>query len=89
MKSAPWSLVAIVWRDAFDGVNGWTEVEKYEPEEAVVCSVGWLWPNCLSGYVTIVNSYMPEEPPDLKTVGMPTHIPLGMVIQTYVLHHPF
>jgi hypothetical protein len=83
-----WPLVAIHWRDAYDGENGWTDVEKYEPEDTTVVTVGWLWEDCLDGYVTLVNSYFPDEVPDPKTVGMPTHIPVGMVIKMYVIEQP-
>jgi hypothetical protein len=84
----PWPLVSIHWRDAFDGENGWTDIEKYEPKEATVVTVGWLWADCLRGYVTVVNSYFPDEVPDLKTAGMPIHIPVGMVIDITVLEQP-
>ena len=83
-----WSLVVIHWRDAFDGENGWTDLEKYTPEDTTVVTVGWLIPELLSGYVTVVNSYFPDEVDDPKTVGMPIHIPVGMVIKTVTLHQP-
>lgn len=83
-----WPLVAIHWRDAFDGENGWTDIDKYEPEDTTVVTVGWLWEDCLTGYVTVVNSYFPDEISDPKTVGMPTHIPVGMVIDVFMLEQP-
>lgn len=83
-----WPLVAIHWRDAFDGENGWTDIDKYEPEDTTVVTVGWLWEDCLAGYVTVVNSYFPDEVSDPKTVGMPTHIPVGMVIDVFMLEQP-
>ena len=83
-----WSLVVIHWRDAFDGENGWTDLDKYTPEDTTVVTVGWLIPDMLDGYVTVVNSYFPDEVDDPKTVGMPIHIPVGMVIKTVVLHQP-
>lgn len=83
-----WALVVIHWRDAFDGENGWTDLDKYEPKEATVATVGWLVPDMLAGYVTVVNSYFPDEVDDPKTVGMPIHIPVGMVIKTVTLHQP-
>ena len=83
-----WALVVIHWRDAFDGENGWTDLEKYTPEETTVVTVGWLVPDMLTGYVTVVNSYFPDEVDDPKTVGMPVHIPVGMVIKTITLHQP-
>jgi len=83
-----WALVVIHWRDAFDGENGWTDLEKYSPEDTTVVTVGWLIPDVLEGYITVVNSYFPDEVEDPKTVGMPIHIPTGMVIKTVVLEQP-
>ena len=83
-----WSLVVIHWRDAFDGENGWTDLEKYTPEDTTVVTVGWLIPDVLQGYITLVNSYFPDEVEDPKTVGMPIHIPVGMVIDTKILEQP-
>lgn len=83
--SCPWALVMVLWEDAFDGENGWCDVQHYRPDPQLVWSVGWLWPNCLEGYVTITGSFMPDEVPDLKTVGMPTHIPKNMVKRVVLL----
>ena len=80
-----WDLVSVHWRDAFDGENGWTDIKEYKPKDATVVTVGWLWPDCLEGYVTLVTSYFPDEVPNLKTAGMPTHIPLGMIISQTTL----
>lgn len=84
----PWSLVAVHWLDAFDGENGWTDVDKYDPSITTVVTVGFLWPECLKGYVTLVSSYMPDEVPDLKTTSGPVHIPLGMVLNITLLSQP-
>lgn len=83
-----WALVVIHWRDAFDGENGWTDLDKYTPEDTTVVTVGWLVPDMLANYVTVVNSYFPDEVEDPKTVGMPIHIPIGMVIKTVTIHQP-
>ena len=83
-----WALIVIHWRDAFDGENGWTDLEKYVPEDTTVVTVGWLIPDILEGYITVVNSYFPDEVEDPKTVGMPIHIPTGMVIKTVILEQP-
>ena len=83
-----WALVVIHWRDAFDGENGWTDLEKYTPEDTTVVTVGWLVPDMLANYVPVVNSYFPDEVEDPKTIGMPIHIPIGMVIKTIVLEQP-
>lgn len=86
--SCPWSLVAIHWTDAFDSTNGWVDVDHYEPKPAHVVSVGWLWPDKLDGYVSITGSYMPDEAPEMETVGMVTHIPKGMVNKIVMLGEP-
>lgn len=88
MARCPWSLVSVLWEDAFDGENGWTDVETYHPAPAMVVTVGYLWPDCLPGYVTLVNSYFPDETEPMVTVGMPTHIPTGMVRMMTVLDQP-
>ena len=88
MAKCNWALVAVHWRDAFDGDNGWTDVETYKPTEATVVTVGWVWPDCLEGYVTLVNSYFPDEVPDLKTTGMSVHIPTNMVLKITILEQP-
>jgi hypothetical protein len=86
--SCPWSLVAVHWTDAFDSSNGWVDVEEYKAAAAHVVSVGFLWPECLEGYVSITGSYMPDELPDMETVGMVTHIPEGMVNKVVLLGEP-
>lgn len=84
----PWTLVAIHWVDAYDSENGWVEIERYKPTPTTVISVGYLWPDCLEGYVSITGSWMPDEVDDMKTVGMVTHIPAGMVKQIKILEQP-
>jgi hypothetical protein len=49
MARCPWSLVSVLWEDAFDGENGWTDIETYSPVPAMVVTVGYLWPDCLPG----------------------------------------
>jgi hypothetical protein len=83
--SCPWSLVSVHWIDAYDSDNGWIEIETYKPEACHVVSVGFLWPDCLPGYISITGSYMPDEVPNLKTIGMVTHIPVSMVQNVKVL----
>ena len=52
-----WDLVSVHWRDAYDAENGWTVIKDYKPTDTTVVTVGWLWPDCLEGYVTLVTSY--------------------------------
>jgi len=79
--NCPWALVSVHWIDAFDSSNGWIELEDYKPQVCNVISVGFLYPDCLPGYITITASYFPDEVPNLKTVGMITHIPVNMVVK--------
>jgi len=88
LVQSPWPLVAVHWLDAFDGDNGWTDIEKYEVTKTTVVSVGFLWPECLEGYVSLVSCYMPDEVPDLKTTSGPVHIPIGMVLDIRLLAQP-
>ena len=74
--------------DAYDETNGWTTVANYKPVKKTVIHVGYLWPDCLEGYVTLVSSYFPDELPDLKEVGMPCHIPNGMVLEVVEICEP-
>ena len=87
-KKCPWSLVAIHWIDAFDGSNGWTDIKDYKPKACEVVSVGYLWPDLLDDYVSITASYMPDELPEMQTVGMVSHIPCSMVRRIVVLEQP-
>lgn len=84
----PWPLVVVHWKDAFDGENGWTDTSGYRPSPAMVATVGWMWEGCLDGYVTVVNSYFPDDLPAIDTVGMPVHIPVGMVDRIVLLDQP-
>ena len=80
--------MSIHWIDAYDSDNGWIEVDTYKAEVCHVMSVGFLWPDCLTGYITITGSYMPDEVPNLKTIGMVSHIPVAMVQSVKVLDQP-
>jgi hypothetical protein len=88
MNQCPWSLVAVYWTDAFDSSNGWIDMKDYKAKPCHVVSVGFLWPDILEGYISITGSYMPDELPDMETVGMVTHIPVGMVNKVVVLTQP-
>ena len=87
LSRCPWSLVMVTWIDAFDSENGWIETSKYRPEPAYVITVGWLWPDLLEGYMSLTASYMPDEAAtgQLESIGMVTHIPLGMVQRVAIL----
>jgi len=84
----PWTLVAILWTDAYDSENGWIELDSYKAKEMLVVSVGYICPDCLDGYISITGSFFPDEEEKLKTVGMLTHIPVGMVKQIKIIDQP-
>lgn len=74
-----WDLVSVTWVDAFDGDTGWTEVEEYEAQECLCVSVGFIWPNALDGYVTLVSGFIIDNEEPLNTVSNVAHIPTSMV----------
>jgi hypothetical protein len=88
VSSCPWSLVAVHWIDAFDSENGWIHTKSYKAKPQHVVSVGWLWADLLEGYLSVTCSYCPDEEPEMDTVGMVTHIPLGMVQKVVALGNP-
>jgi hypothetical protein len=88
IEPCPWSLVVIHWIDAFDSSNGWISLSDYHPQQADIVTVGYLYPDCLEGYVTLTGSYMADELPKMENVGMLTHIPCSMVQKIVVLEQP-
>jgi hypothetical protein len=88
IEPCPWSLVVIHWIDAFDSSNGWISLSDYHPQQADIVTVGYLYPDCLQGYVTLTGSYMADELPKMENVGMLTHIPCSMVQKIVVLEQP-
>lgn len=88
ISRCPWALVAIHWVDAFDSPNGWIDTKEYKPKTQHVVSVGWVWPDLLEGYLSITTSWCPNEEPEMDTLGMVTHVPLGMVQKVVNLGNP-
>ena len=81
--NSEWALVSVIWQDAFDGDNGWVDIDDYEPNETLVVNVGWLVPNVLDGYVTLVSGFILDM--TNVTSGV-CHIPVGMIRKTIVLN---
>jgi len=80
-----WPIVVVQWRDASSGSEGgWVDTATYEPQETHVLTVGWVWPQCLEGHLTIVSSVIgiPNNP---DTVGEITHVPTENVCSVYSL----
>lgn len=83
-----WEFVAVHWLDAFDGDTGWVTVGDYKPTPQTVVNVGWIWPDCLEGHLTLVASTCPNEYGDIKTVGQVFHIPTQMIDRVIKLVQP-
>jgi len=73
--------VMVQWVDAFDGPNGWIEdLEAYRPNQCIPITIGYLWPQIVPGYITLVSTYhWEEEDGEIAAISCPTHIPVGMV----------
>lgn len=72
-------LVVVKWQDAFDGPNGWFNPEEYKPEIAEPVTCGWLLPNYLDGYLTVISTYLYEDTDDV-VYSNPVHIPESWVV---------
>jgi hypothetical protein len=47
-------------------------------------TVGWIWPNCKPGYLTICGTVM-NDPMEPETVSDINHIPIACVVSVYSL----
>lgn len=72
-------LVMVKWQDAFDGPNGWFFPDEYKPEVAEPVTCGWLLPDFLDGYITVVSTYLYEKSDDV-VYSNPVHIPESWVL---------
>ena len=78
-KQRALELVVVRWQDAFDGPGGWFDPNEYVPEVAEPVTCGWLLPNYLNGYVTVISTYLYEDSDDV-VYSNPVHIPESWVI---------
>ena len=81
-----WQLVLVQWADAHTGEDGpgWTSTEDYVPGTCMPMTVGWIWPDCKPGYLTICGTVM-NDPMEPETVSDINHIPLACVTAVYSL----
>ena len=79
-----WPMVVVQWRDTHSAPGPWLEPSTYEPSPVLALSVGWVWPKCLDGHLTVVGTVMPDasEPALVSDV---THIPMENVVRMYSL----
>ena len=80
-----WPMVLVQWRDAHTGDPGWTYREDYDPDACLPLTVGWVWPGCKEGYLTIVGTVMnhADEPDVVSDIN---HIPFENVVACYSLN---
>lgn len=80
-----WILCLVQWRDAHTGEPGWTWTNDYTPEPCLPLTVGWVWPNCKDGYLTLAGTVMnhAEEPDVVSDVN---HIPFENIVACYSLN---
>lgn len=83
-----WTLVLVQWMDAHTGEEGpgWTNTDDYVAGPCMPLTVGWIWPNCKPGYLTVCGTVM-NDPMEPDTVSDINHIPLSCVVSVYALHY--
>ena len=83
-----WQLVLVQWADAHTGEDGpgWTDTAEYVPGPCLPLTVGWIWPNCKPGYLTLVGTVM-NDAMEPETVSDINHIPMACVTAVYSLHY--
>lgn len=79
-----WAMVVVQWRDTHSAPGTWIEPSSYEPEAKLALTVGWAWPKCLDGHLTLVGTVMPDAN-DPALVSDVTHIPMENVVRMYSL----
>jgi hypothetical protein len=75
--------VEIVWRDAFDGPQGWVVLGTYEVTPCIPKTIGYLVDSAehgplLEGHITVCSSYY--EADGELVISNPIHIPNGMMV---------
>ena len=67
------SVVYVKWHDAHAVAPSWIALADISDEPAIVESVGWLVPNCISGHIVLAQSVLGDEGDHILA------IPVGMV----------
>lgn len=80
-----WAMVVVQWRDAHQGgEHSWTLTDGYVPETVMPLTVGWVWPKCKEGYLTLVSTVM-NDADEPEVVSDINHIPLECIVRVYSL----
>lgn len=79
-----WPMVVVQWRDAHQDSDTWVFTNEYVPEEMAPITVGWVWPKCKEGYLTLVGTVHPSalHPEMVSNIN---HIPMENIIRMYSL----
>lgn len=75
-----YSIVRIVWNDAFADTSSWIEVDSIDDKPCEVISVGHLIPDAKKDHVVLAQSVNIEE--SIDSVLM---IPVAMIVSTELL----
>lgn len=87
VKNIPaWSEVRIRWQDAYSPASGWHNVQDYETDDSICTTIGRLWQDCQTGYITIVGTVFESELPNPETVSDINHIPVHWLVSVEVIH---
>lgn len=78
----PSTIVHIVWHDAHSDSHTWTSIDDIGDEPCVVHTVGYLLVDKKPNHVTVVQSFIDVDEPDVDSV---LSIPIGMVRSMVVL----
>jgi hypothetical protein len=72
-----WTIVLVKWRDAHASTDPWVRIDNYVAEDCIIHTVGYLWKDCVDGYITVAGSIDVQQ----ETVGDVNHVPLGMILE--------
>lgn len=75
-----YSIVRIVWNDAFADTSSWIDVDSIDDKPCEVISVGHLIPDAKKDHVVLAQSVNVEE--SIDSVLM---IPVAMIVSTELL----
>lgn len=83
-----WPLVLVQWKDAHTGEEGpgWTDTAEYVAGPCLPLTVGWIWPNCKEGYLTLCGTVM-NDAAEPDTVSDINHVPWECVTAIYALSY--
>jgi hypothetical protein len=77
--------VAVKWRDAYSGGEGWVSEYDDAVDDVVPVTVGFMLPPAFKpGFVVIADTFF-DQPDGTRFYSGITYIPAGMVVDTTVM----